>query len=90
MIIYKYPIKAPGTTELNVVGAMRILTAQDQRGEPMIWVIADPEDPTEIKYTITAYGTGQDMPRGLGRYVSTIQTNGGSLVWHIFKKEELI
>lgn len=81
--IWKVPISVEGGSFDLPIGA-EILTVQEQHNNITMWVVVDPDQPTETRH-ITVYGTGQPLPENPGIYQGTVQTNGGALVWHVFE-----
>ena len=83
--IWKFELQ-PGTTAMNLHKGAEILTIQTQRETPCMWVLLDPEEPTEKRY-FEIFGTGHTMPEGDRKYINTFQLSGGSLVLHLFETE---
>lgn len=90
--IYKYSI---GQTGLGFVEdrITKILTAQVQHGDIVVWAEIDTEAPVR-KFQFIPVGTGWDMTGKNGEcildthtYISTVQLAGGSLVFHIYGAE---
>ena len=81
--IWKFPLAGPHQGVVVPVGA-RVLAAQAQRGVPCLWMLVDPEAPTETRVFIVA-GTGHSLPHEIERapYIGTVQI--GEMVWHIFE-----
>jgi hypothetical protein len=80
------------TIELPFYAEM--LTIQEQRDKLVMWCIVDTEDELEPR-TFHVVGTGNPMPEPeweewpiMLAYVSTVQTKGGRLVWHVFLEIE--
>lgn len=61
-----------------------ILSAQEQRGAICVWYLCDPSQPPTTR-RIRVSGTGWDLHSPPGRFIGTVQTDGGNLVWHIFE-----
>ena len=69
--------KAPPDAEM--------LSVQMQRNEAMLWFLCSPHLGS-VTHTIRVFGTGQPVPdNDCLKYIGTVQTHGGQLVWHIFK-----
>lgn len=81
--IYKYPLKAPGITEVLMPFGAKVLTAQYQSGELRLWAQCGVGlKPT--KRVFEAIGTGWDIEVDGWVYVATVQ-DGAGYVWHVFE-----
>jgi len=80
--IWKYALDFQ--TIVDIPKGAKVLTVQEQRGDPQLWAIVDPDAETE-KRTFIIYGTGHNMPDDPGEYVGTFQQLGGNLVFHVFE-----
>ena len=86
--IYKYPV-LPIDDEIKMMiheGA-EYLCVQTQQGIPCLWALVDLEKPLAEKW-FCIRGTGCPFKGNEGKYISTFQLYGGSLVFHIFEKLE--
>ena len=64
---------------------------KEQRGTLCLWAIVDPDMP-EGELEIAIKGTGHqcdNITDGSWRYLSTVVTDGGSLVWHVFYRTDV-
>lgn len=96
MPIYKYPIplhtcvpaeNGAGRFVVKMPPGARVFTIQSQYDETVLWADVNPANlPVEVKIHVT--GTGNDVPKGAGSYVTTIQSRTGSLVLHYFLDAE--
>ena len=59
------------------------LHAHDQHGKPCVWFLCDPKAEREA-ISLFVCGTGHPTVPERGRYVGTVHTRGGTLVFHIF------
>ena len=87
--IYKYPLVIADYQTVKMPARSRVLTAQIQKGELFVWVMADPSEPGTVDYPFWIHGTGhpvEEMDSQPIRYISTVQptTFGQSLVLHVF------
>jgi hypothetical protein len=85
--IWKYRLEVTGWQSITMPKGSEILTVQVQDGEPCLWALVDPDAGTEERF-IEMVGTGRQIPTdsgSIGRYVSTFQMHGGSLVLHAFE-----
>lgn len=84
-VIRKYPLLF--LSSLEMPAGASILSADAQNGVPTIWVLVDPEMPL-VTRRMLVLGTGHeialDAREHLDRFVGTVQSDDGSLVWHVF------
>jgi len=71
--------------DVVVPSGAEFLCAKEQDGEMQLWFKCD-DDAEQSVRTIVVVGTGHDIPDGNLRYVDTVLTFGGSLVWHVFER----
>jgi len=85
--IYKYRVERVDHPVIQMPKGAHVLTFQNQREEPCIWAIVDPEVETEPRVFLLA-GTGHPFPEDPTsvRHLGTAQFNGGNLVFHLFEK----
>ncbi|MBU2634917.1 hypothetical protein KJ841_00375 [Patescibacteria group bacterium] len=71
---------------LDLPEGAKILTVQEQHGEPQIWALVNPGSPTETRNFRLA-GTGHPIKgdKELLNYVGTFQLAGGSFIGHLFE-----
>ena len=83
-IIHKYQLLNE-THSINVPEGAEILSVQTQNNVPCIWMLLNPK---EAKFEIRTFVmriTGSTFNQE-GKYVGTVQLDGGSSVMHIFEK----
>lgn len=80
--IYKYTVMT-GKNCLQVPRGARVLSAAEQRGTIVVWLLVTPTEPLE-EFVVSVYATGEEITEYLGAYVATVLTDGGELVWHLF------
>ncbi len=87
MKIYKYPVEVVAHPVITMPKGAHVLTFQNQKEEPCIWAIVDPDAETEPRVFLMT-GTGHPFPEDPTsvRHLGTAQFNGGSLVFHLFEK----
>lgn len=83
MIIYKFPLMITDRQEILLPRNSKVLSVQEQYGDMTIWVLVDPSD-IKVRKAINIVGTGNPILNDPGEFIGTVQTNGGSLVWHVF------
>ena len=83
-VIWKFPLTLAGENHVPLKKGAEILTVQMQCNVPCLWAICDPESPDETR-TIVFYGTGETIPSGRKKYISTFQMLGDVLIFHAFE-----
>jgi len=81
--IWKYELQITDYQTIHMPELAEILCVQVQLGRPHLWVLVHSGKKKEPR-KIAIHGTGHDIPPG-ERYIGTVQTNQGSLVWHVFE-----
>jgi hypothetical protein len=88
--VFKFHARMAGdfTVRFDVARDAVPLAFQLQRGLPCLWMEVTPHAPRRdlCTFELTLVGTGQNVPDG-GRYVGTVQLQGGDLVLHGYLKE---
>lgn len=85
--IWKFPIHPDDIIRVQMPKGARILTVQEQHGQPAIWAEVDTEAEKEERL-FEVFGTGHEMPNDMGverEYVGTFQLRGGALVFHLYE-----
>jgi len=84
--VYKYPFNFDDIIKLKLPYGSEILTVQEQNGVLCLWALVDDEvSESEFKtYTLRMVGTDHPIEYDNSRYINTVQTAGGKLVWHFF------
>ena len=87
--VYKYPVPIKDYFSLELPKGAKILTVQTQRGEPQIWALVNPGNPTETRNFRFA-GTGHPITESEKElnYIGTFQLQGGGFIGHIFEIRE--
>ncbi len=82
--IYKYEL--PIEDEARVVMPLNaiVLSVQVQRGRPCLWAQVDPGARNVARY-FRVIGTGHPIDQAPGKFLGTIQLEGGALVFHVFE-----
>lgn len=84
MKIYKYQLKVIDKQVVLMPFGAEIFCVQMQNGHPTIWAAVD-EMNSLTQRTIAIAGTGHELGEtAKGKYIGTVQMDGGSLVWHVF------
>lgn len=87
--IFKYTIPVEGIFPLELPQGAKILTVQEQRGKPQIWVLVDPDSSAEIR-EFRMVGTGHpiDEDKETLEYIGTFKLFGGNFIGHLFEIRE--
>jgi|HubBroStandDraft_2_1064218.scaffolds.fasta_scaffold16971_9 hypothetical protein len=87
--VYKYPLRLDDEMRVTLHAGARVLTVQEQRGDPYVWALVDPTQP-EVSRRFRLAGTGQDILWQENMYYrGTFQLRGGALVFHLFEYAEI-
>ena len=81
--IFKYELTHPGLTILLPLGA-EILDVQYQYHGFMMWAKIDNTEPL-VERRFLIFGTGWELPDVEMKYISTVLSENGDLVWHVFE-----
>ena len=84
LTIWKYPLLVTDEQTIEVPYEARFLTVQKQDKQPVLWALVDPKN-HKISKTIHIFGTGHEIPRDIGSYISTFQMHEGMLIFHVFE-----
>lgn len=87
--VYKYSVPLTDYFSLKLPKGAKVLTVQTQRGEPKIWALVNPENPTETRRFHLAE-TGHPITEFEEElsYIGTFQLHGGDFIGHIFEIRE--
>jgi len=84
--IYKYPLEVTDTQFVELPLGAEILTVQMQGNQLCLWAMVNAL-PEAVKKNrrIEIIGTGNPMPTGDLKYISTFQMIKGKLIFHVFE-----
>ena len=82
--IWKYNISIEDTFSLELPQGAKILTVQEQQGEPQVWVLVNPDNKLEIR-NFRLVGTGHSIEENRLEYIGTFQVLNGNFVGHLFE-----
>lgn len=90
--IFRYPIEITGTPHALMPASARVLSVAGERnpgemGELNldVWALVAPSDTNVVKREFRIVGTGHPVPTDCGRFIGTVLTHRGALVWHVFE-----
>lgn len=81
--IWKFELEITDEQTLECPSNFEPLCVQVQRERLCLWAKVDPDSKLEAR-KFYVHGTGHRIANLTARYVGTVQTHGGSLVWHVF------
>ena len=81
--IYKYQLEITDTQTIKTPGIPKFLCAQAQGDKLFVWVEIDDSQPDFVS-EVFVFGTGHPILDHPIKYLSTVQTHGGQLVWHVY------
>lgn len=88
--IWKFELKITDHQSISMPVGAQILSVQTQKNlvthedKICLWAVVESQAPKGFK-EFHIFGTGHIMTPGLSlRYIGTVQTHDGSLVWHVF------
>jgi len=84
--IYKYALEVNESQVLMIPDEAEILSVQMQDGSPKLWALLDTAAAGLSERKILIFGTGNIIPEGNFKFISTFQMREGRLVFHVFEK----
>lgn len=81
--VYKY-VMDNEVAALDLPIGAQILHVAEQHDKTCIWAKVDTEAEKEKRFFVV-YGTGHRMMDGEHKFIGTLLTAGGHLVWHVFE-----
>lgn len=89
LTIFKVKMTIQDEQIIFIENGARFLTIQIQYGEPVLWVVVDPNAPS-VERKIYIRGTGHMLGEAeQAYYVGTFQLEGGAFVGHVFVEPTL-
>jgi hypothetical protein len=82
---YRLPITDAPAIELPIgAQVLSVGPPRDGRDELDLWALVDP-DQVAIRTEFRIVGAGNPVPYDCGRFIGTVPTHGGQLIWHVFE-----
>lgn len=81
--IWKWKLEDP-VSILEMPLNAEIIAVNSHFGEPQLWAIVLTEYEL-VKRKFVTFDTGHEIPSNVGPYIGTIQSNVGSLNFHVFE-----
>jgi hypothetical protein len=86
--IWKFPLKIADSQTIDVPDGAQFLCVQAQGDVPTAWFKVNTTNTSKQAWQVFIVGTGNPYPEEAANraadYVGTVQTDGGSLVWHVW------
>lgn len=84
-VIFKYSKPLNDVMKFQLPRGAEILSVGNQYGKFCLWAIVDPDEAL-VNTTILCRGTGHELNGAEGKFLGTVQFDGGSLIFHFFEK----
>jgi hypothetical protein len=88
--IWRFPLPITDRVRIDMPEGAQPLSVAVSRtgGEDLdLWAIVNPDNTPGFR-TFLVVGTGNPVPADCGRFIGTVATHGGALVWHVFEAKE--
>ena len=84
--VYKFELPTDDYFSVDIPEDAKVLTVQTQHQKPCMWVLLDPNKPTN-KRTFRLAGTGHPITEDseILLYIGTFQLFNGSFIGHLFE-----
>ena len=86
--VWKYTLNTEDNLEIDLPVGSKILSVQEQFGEPQMWVLVNPDNPVYETRKFRLAGTGHPIKESDISFIGTFQLYGGSFVGHLFEINE--
>lgn len=86
--IYKYPLNVTDDQVISLPAGARILSAANVGGWLVLYALVTTDNSVKLEpHVIRIYGTGNPYYEVSNeqRFIGTVITHGGALVWHVFE-----
>ena len=83
--IHKFPLKLTDDQTIELPDGAKILSVQWQMNGLMLWALVDCHNALTPRHVMIR-GTGHDVPDYAVEHISTVITECGGLVWHVFER----
>lgn len=83
--VWKVPLVITDQQKVKLPSVCEPLSVGMQYGQPCLWARVEPDAPPR-DVVIRIAGTGHPLPLEPLRFIGTLITEGGSLVWHVFQE----
>lgn len=85
MKIYRYELELSHRPVAAMPKGARVLSVSCERNRLECWALVDPNVAEVELREFCVVGTGNPAPDDLGRFIGTVMTLGGQLVFHVFE-----
>ena len=87
--VYKYSLRVTDSQVITLPKGSKILSVGEQHGNIRLWALVDTTEPEAEQHTIIVHGTGHNANDVEGAtFIGTVFLADGSLVFHVFEKQE--
>jgi hypothetical protein len=83
--VWKFPLTITDKQTVEIPEHFTPLSVHVQEDEIFMWAEVFTTNP-KVQATINMYGTGHELPEYPGRFLGTVLTHGGKLVWHVYSE----
>lgn len=87
MTIWKFKLEIEDEQTVMMPMQAKVLSVAEQGGDLCLWAMVDPINRVEPR-RVRIVGTGHEMFWSEGKFVGTVLTEGGRLVWHVFVEDK--
>lgn len=86
--IWKYTLKASTSQTIEIPIGSRILSAESQKDDIVIYALVNSEELSFESYEILTYGTGHSILENIDNhnFLGTVKMHSDALVFHVFYK----
>ena len=88
--VWKYPLEVTGAQEIELPYGAIFLSVMEQHNLPNLYALVNPYTTLMETWEIALRSTGQPIGEEvlrLAKFLGTVSTYGGQLVWHILRYE---
>lgn len=82
--IHKYALEITDRQTVTFPSPAVVLDVQFQDGKLVLWAVVDTDGDRPQTMTVRIFGTGAPFDGDGHTYLSTVQDDRTSLVWHVF------
>lgn len=83
---YRLDIADRPTVELPIdAEVLSVGPPRDGSDQLDLWALVHVDEPQTVPSHFRVVGTGNPVPDDCGRFVGTVPTHGGALIWHVFE-----
>lgn len=84
-VIWKFPLSIYDKQIVDMPLGATILDVQEQGGELQVWALCNSKETIKEQRKFATFGTGEGLGTFHGKFLKTVQLQGGTLVLHVFE-----